>query len=89
MARRTISLELAVYERLRAAKRAGETFSQTVSRLVPGTRPSFRVLAGILSDREAIAVRSAIFEMRAREARGVQARLGSVAPGRIPRGSRH
>jgi predicted CopG family antitoxin len=89
MARRTISLMLVVYERLRAEKRAGETFSQTVSRLVPGTRPSFRVLAGILSDREAITIRRAILDMRAREARSIQARLGSVAPGRIPRGARH
>lgn len=39
MASRTISLELSAYERLKAAKRPGESFSDVIHRLL-GARPA-------------------------------------------------
>lgn len=67
MSSRTVSLEVSAYERLRAAKRPGESFSETINRILLDSRPSFRVLAGVLPPREALAVRRAIAEMRKRE----------------------
>jgi predicted CopG family antitoxin len=78
MASRTISLEVSAYERLRAAKRPGESFSQTVNRILELSRPSFRALAGILSPREARGVRRAITEMRRQEFRAERAKLAKA-----------
>jgi predicted CopG family antitoxin len=65
MVRRTVSLTSAAYEQLRAAKRLGKSFSQTVNRLLENSSPSFRVLA-CASDRHGAAdVGRAIVEMGA------------------------
>ena len=82
---RTVSLESSAYERLRAAKRRGESFSQTVNRLLEASRPSFRVLAGILTPDEAAQVRRAVRQMRRSEAKAERtnfARLGGSRRGR-------
>lgn len=64
MASRTVSLEAKAYERLRAAKRPGESFSKTVHRLLDRGRPSFRVLAGGLSPAAADAILDSVRKLR-------------------------
>lgn len=64
MTSHTVSLERSAYERLKAAHRPGESFSVAVNRILEGTRPSFRSLAGLITVREAHAVRRAVDRMR-------------------------
>lgn len=87
MPSRTVSLEKSAYERLRAAKRPGESFSVTVNRLLEGSRPTFRSLAGFLSAKEARAVREAVGRMRDLEAVAERERVERLvgAHGRHPR----
>ena len=68
MPSKTVSLEASAYERLRAAKAANESFSETVNRILSRDRPSCRELSGFFTRSEAEAVRSAIHRMRADEA---------------------
>lgn len=68
MPSRTVSLERSSYERLKAAKRPGESFSETVDRLTVADRPSFRWLSGVLSGDDARRIREAVREMRENEA---------------------
>jgi predicted CopG family antitoxin len=89
MVSRTVSLEQGAYERLRAAKRPGESFSQTVNRLLKDSRPSFRVLAGVLNERESTQIRRAILDMRAREVPGEQDQFASITGGRRGHIARH
>ena len=64
MATKTISLDEEAYERLKAHKREGESFSEVVKRLA-GER-SWREVAGILSASEADELEAAIEDGRAR-----------------------
>lgn len=64
MGTRTISLDDEAYERLKAHKGDGESFSDVVKRLA-GER-SWREVAGILTDDEADALEDAIQEGRSR-----------------------
>lgn len=64
MATKTISLDEEAYERLKAHKREGESFSEVVKRLA-GER-SWKEVAGILDDEEADALEAAIDEGRGR-----------------------
>jgi len=64
MATKTISLDEEAYERLKARKKEGESFSETVKRLA-GER-SWNEVAGILSEEEASDLESAIKEGRTR-----------------------
>ncbi|AWB27559.1 antitoxin VapB family protein [Halococcoides cellulosivorans] len=63
MATKTISLDEEAYERLKAQKKAGESFSDTVKRLA-GER-SWTEVAGILSEEEATDIEDTIEEGRA------------------------
>jgi predicted CopG family antitoxin len=72
---KTVSLESAAYERLRAAKYPGESFSQAVNRILEGSQPSFRALAGALRPSEARKVQEAIGQMRANESPAERERL--------------
>lgn len=63
-----MSLEDSAYERLKAAKKPGESFSVTINRILEGSRPSYRPLAGFLTRAEAKQVRRAIERMREAEA---------------------
>ncbi|MFB6253211.1 MAG: antitoxin VapB family protein [Halobacteriaceae archaeon] len=62
MPTKTISLDEEAYERLKAHKREGESFSDVVKRLA-GER-SWREVAGILSNEEATELEDAIEEGR-------------------------
>lgn len=62
MATKTISLDEEAYERLKARKKEGESFSETVKRLA-GER-SWNEIAGILSEDEAADLEAAIEEGR-------------------------
>jgi predicted CopG family antitoxin len=68
MPSRTVSLETSAYERLRAAKRPGESFSDAINRILEDSGPSFRVLAGIFTVDDSRKIRRAIAAMRQREA---------------------
>lgn len=61
----TIHLDDEVYEKLAAHRRDGESYSETVERLLDG--PSLLDLAGTLSDEEAEAARGALAELDARD----------------------
>lgn len=67
MGTKTISLELSAYERLRAAKREGESFSAVVHRLTKPSRRSLRELSGILDPATAAKVEESIAEMRSED----------------------
>lgn len=64
MATKTISLDEEAYERLKARKQEGESFSEVVKRLA-GER-SWQEVTGILDEREADALEAAIEEGRSR-----------------------
>ncbi|MDQ2052743.1 antitoxin VapB family protein [Natronolimnohabitans sp. A-GB9] len=64
MATKTISLDEEAYERLKARKKEGESFSETVKRLA-GER-SWNEVTGILTDDEATDLEAAIEEGRTR-----------------------
>ncbi len=86
MVRRTVSLEETAYEKLRRAKRPGESFTDTANRLLEQSRPSFRSIAGILSREQGARVKQGIAEMRALES---QAEKTKWAGYRRTRSGRH
>lgn len=63
MGSRTVRLDEDVYERLKAAKREDETFSEAVDRLLGGE--SLPELAGLWSDEEVEAARGVLDEVDA------------------------
>ena len=68
MASKTISLEQSAYERLLAAKREGESFSDVVNRLTRGNEPSLLDLVGLVPPERAEQLRADITEMRRQQA---------------------
>lgn len=66
MATKTISLAEDAYERLRAMKREGESFSDVVRRLTTGI--DLREFHGALSEETAAELEAAIADRRARHA---------------------
>ncbi len=75
MTSKTVSLERSAYERLKASKLPGESFTQAVNRLVKGSAPSFRVLAGSIKPADSRAIKKTLQRMRASEAAAEQASL--------------
>jgi len=82
MPSRTVSLEVSAYDRLKAAKRAGESFSQVVNRVLESSRPSFRDLSGVLTKSDALGVQKAIEEMRKRESAAESEHMVRLGGGR-------
>jgi predicted CopG family antitoxin len=72
---KTVSLEESAYERLKAAKTPGESFSKAINRILENSKPSYRQLAGFFTPDEAKAVREAIRRMRAAEAPAERQRI--------------
>jgi predicted CopG family antitoxin len=81
MGSRTVSLEDSAYERLKAAKRPGESFSVTITRILEGSRPTYRSLAGFLSRSEGQELHRAVKRMRAAEAPAELERLEQMRRG--------
>lgn len=82
MASKTVSLEKSAYDRLKASKLPGESFTETVNRLVKGNAPSFRVLAGTINPGDSRAIRATIRRMRAAEASAERSSLHLMEKGR-------
>jgi len=64
MGTRTIAVSDEVYERLRARKKPGESFTQMLDRLLG--RPSFMELAGVMTPAQVDIIRKSVEEGRAR-----------------------
>ncbi len=75
MGTKTISLEDSAYERLRAAKRPGESFSDVIRRVLAGREPSFSDFGGLLDRREAKALAEAVAKMREQDVQTQRAKL--------------
>ncbi|TLZ72218.1 MAG: hypothetical protein E6K10_02775 [Methanobacteriota archaeon] len=75
MGTKTISLEDSAYERLRAAKRAGESFSDVVRRVLASREPSFSDFEGLLDRRGAKALADAIARMRDQDIQAQKSRM--------------
>ena len=52
MGSRTVSLEASAYERLKAAKTPGRSFSEAINRIRAPSRPTYRQLSGLLTPSE-------------------------------------
>ncbi|MFQ5910554.1 MAG: antitoxin VapB family protein [Thermoplasmata archaeon] len=66
MVSKTISLEQSAYERLKAAKRDGESFSDVVHRLL-GDNPSLTEFHGLLAKKAAEEVAETLAQVRREE----------------------
>ncbi len=75
MPSRNISLENSAYEKLKAAKRHGESFADAVNRLVLGTRPSSSLFAGLLDNGAGVDLTKTVARMRAKDLRFERKRL--------------
>ncbi len=69
MGTKTISLEDSAYEKLRGAKRPGESFSDVVRRILGGREPSFSDFRGLVDRRGAKALADAVAKMREEDVR--------------------
>jgi predicted CopG family antitoxin len=77
MGTKTISLEDSAYERLKAAKRAGESFSDVVRRVLGAREPSLLDFTRLLDKRTADRLADAIERMRAEDLDVQRRRLAS------------
>lgn len=68
MASRTISLEQSAYQRLAAAKRAGESFSDVVNRLTQQQEPSLLDLVGVIPAKAGDELKETVLHHRAEQA---------------------
>ena len=75
MGSKTISLEDSAYEKLKSAKKPGESFSEAIHRLLEGREPSFLDFVGILDRKTAEGVAEVIAQMREEDLRILKRRL--------------
>ncbi|MBW3583166.1 MAG: antitoxin VapB family protein [Euryarchaeota archaeon] len=68
MSSKTISLERSAYERLAAAKRPGESFSDVVNRLTQKDQPSLMEFTEVLSPEAAEDLKATFLRLREEEA---------------------
>lgn len=66
MSSKNISLKGSVYERLLEYKRADESFSDAVDRMLDETRPDWREFVGTLNDESAAQVKELVEKRRER-----------------------
>ncbi len=78
MGSKTISLEASAYERLKAAKRSGESFSEAVHRILGGKAPSLLDFRGFMGRKAADRLADAIARMRQEDVKAQRRRM----PGR-------
>ncbi|HEV8360457.1 MAG TPA: antitoxin VapB family protein [Candidatus Thermoplasmatota archaeon] len=64
MGSKTISLEDSAYEKLKAAKRPGESFSGVIHRLMGDTQPSLLDFVGLVDQRTADEAARVVARMR-------------------------
>ncbi len=64
MGTKTISLEDSAYVKLKAAKRAGESFSDVINRILGGREPSLLDLRGLFDRKSVDQLAEAIARMR-------------------------
>lgn len=76
MGTKTISLEDSAYERLRAAKRPGESFSEVIRRILGGREPSFSDFRGLIDRRSARQLADAVARMREEDLQAQRSRTG-------------
>ena len=81
----TITLERSAYERLKAHKRAKESFSETVLRILDPERPSLRGLLEIFSQADADAIGEAVEHLREED---IAVERAQSTKGRKVRGNR-
>lgn len=74
MGTKTISLEDSAYEKLRGAKRPGESFSDVVRRILGGREPSFSDFRGVVDRRGAKALADAVARMKEEDIRAQRTR---------------
>lgn len=67
MGSKTISLEDSAYQKLKAAKRPGESFSDVVNRILRGREPALSDFRGLLDKEAANELARAISQMRAED----------------------
>ena len=77
MGSKRISLEDSVYNRLRAAKRQGESFSDVVHRLLGGTEPSLSIFRGFLDKKGAEELAEVVARIREEDIEIQRRRLAS------------
>lgn len=80
MGSRNVALQEATYERLRAARRPGESFTDAVDRLLEGKEPSLLDFVGLIPKKDADELAKTIDEMRAEDARVEARRWGGLSP---------
>ena len=78
----------ATYERLKAARRPGESFTEAIDRILGGNEPSFLDFVGLIPRRDADDLARVIEELREEDMALEQKRWGPTrpAPGRRKRG---
>lgn len=89
MSSKTVALERSTYERLKGVRRSGESFTDTVNRLLAGKEPSLLDFVGLIPKEDAEDLAHVIEEMRAEDEelergrlKGNRVRTGGRARGR-------
>jgi predicted CopG family antitoxin len=80
MGSRTVALQDSTYERLKAARRQGESFTEAVDRLLEGKEPSLLDFVGLIPKKDADELGRVIEGMRADDARVERLRWGRNQP---------
>jgi predicted CopG family antitoxin len=69
MSSRTIAVERSAYERLKAARHPGESFTDVINRLLAGREPRLADFVGLFGRKAADAIAESVAKMREEEVR--------------------